>query len=113
AQYATTCAAGPRHKRICAPCRATAIACSTTFDGSSYPVGEAMLNDAPSITAPCASDVATLLPSPTNVIVRPAHSPHTSFTVCKSANAWHGCSVSLSAFTTCRRGAGFANCNGG
>ena len=39
--------------------------------GSSKPGGDATRTCTPSITAACASDVATLLPSPTNAIVRP------------------------------------------
>ena len=63
----------------------------------------------PAITAACASDVATLLPSPTYAMVRPASLPSRSCSVSRSATAWHGCSSSVSALTTCRPGAAVAN----
>ena len=63
----------------------------------------------PSIAAACASDVATLLPSPTYAIVRPRSVPQRSCSVRKSASAWHGCSSSVSALMTCSRGAAAAN----
>src|SRR5207302_6770221 len=77
--------------------------------GSWYDSGLATCTCTPSIAAAWTSDVATLLPSPTYAIVRPRSVPSRSRTVRKSAMAWHGCSSSVSAFTTCRRRAEAAN----
>ena len=50
-----------------------------------------------------------MLPSPTYAIVRPASVPSCSCRVRQSASAWHGCSSSVSAFTTASDGAAAAN----
>jgi hypothetical protein len=62
----------------------------------------------PSIATACASDAATLLPSPTNAIVRPRSDPQRSTSVWQSASAWQGCSSSVSALTTRSDGAAAA-----
>ena len=91
------------------PSRATRATTSLNASGSSKPIGDATRTCAPSIAAACASDVATLLPSPTNAIVRPRRLPHVSISVRQSASAWQGCSSSVSALTTRSRGAAAAN----
>ena len=63
----------------------------------------------PIMSATCASDTATLLPSPTYAMVRPRTVPQCSCSVRQSARAWHGCSSSLSALTTLSAGAAAAN----
>ena len=73
------------------------MASSTTRLDKPYPFGDAMRIRTPSMALACTSEVATLLPSPTKVKIRPARVPQCSRRVIMSASAWQGCSVSLSA----------------
>ena len=54
----------------------------------------------PASTQASISECATLLPSPTYATSRPASVPKCSCSVSRSASAWHGWWVSVSAFTT-------------
>ena len=54
----------------------------------------------PMVAPASASELYTLLPSPTNVSTRPSRPPRCSRSARRSASAWNGCSSSVRALKT-------------